>query len=120
MRAIAIVPADPAAPDSQFVAYSGNLHSAGKTAGAALDSLSAQLSESDRGTLVVVQHYRPDEFFNANQCRRLQELMQRRRSALDAKLDLPAPERQELVALVDAELEAATARAAAMVREKKL
>jgi DNA-binding transcriptional regulator YbjK len=114
MNAIAIVPENPGAAASRFVAFSNGLHSAGDTAGAALDALTSQLSESERGTLVVVQHYGGDKFFDANQCRRLQELMARWREARDTNVALSSGEQQELEALVEAELKAAASRATAL------
>ena len=60
----------------------------------------------------------PAEFFNAEQCERLQHLMSRRRAAHEAGTVLPEPEQRELELLVHAELEASAARTAAMVAKQ--
>src|SRR5947207_8998126 len=96
-----------------YRAVAGKFQSVGKTAGEALDALTAQLSEGEAGTLLVVQHMRPDPFFTAQQKQRLEELMGRWRAARDNRTALPPEEQAELDALVDAELQAATERAAA-------
>ena len=67
----------------------------------------------DTGTLVIVQSHRPDQFFTAQQQRRLSELMARWRAARDAGDSLPPAEQAELDALVDAEVRASGQRAAA-------
>ncbi len=64
-----------------------------------------------------MQHLRPDRFFTAEQQERLKELMARWRAARDAGMSLPSDEQAELDALVDAELHAATERAAALLKE---
>ena len=60
---------------------------------------------------------RPDRFFTAEQQRHLEELMANWHSARDAGLSLSGEEQAELDALVEAELQAATDRAAAMESE---
>jgi hypothetical protein len=57
---------------------------------------------------------RPDPFFTEEQRRRLEELMTRWRAARDAGLRLAPEDQAELESLVDAELRAATERAAAI------
>jgi hypothetical protein len=116
MTTIAIVPDNPGTQPTNYRAIAGDRQSVGRTAGEALDALTAQLDESEKGTLVVVQHLRPDQFFTAEQQDRLRELMARWRAARDAQTSLPADEQAELDALVEAELRAATARAAALAR----
>jgi len=59
----------------------------------------------------------PDEFFTALQQQRLAELLAQRRTALDEGRPLAPAEAAELEALVDAELDGATRRAAAMIGE---
>jgi hypothetical protein len=88
--------------------------SSGATAGAALDALTAQLSPDETSTLVIVQSLRPDQFFTAAQQQRLEQLMARWRTARDQNTHLPVPEQAELEALIEAELHAATQRAAAL------
>lgn len=60
---------------------------------------------------------RPDHFFTTEQQQRLQQLMARWRAARDAGSALPPEEQAELQALVEAEVRAATERAAALLRE---
>jgi FAD synthase len=94
----------------------GGAHQAlAKTAGAALDALTAQLPAEETGTLVVIQNHRPDQFFSAEQQRRLSQLMQRWQSARDMGTSLLAAEQVELSELVDAEVEASGKRAAAVL-----
>jgi hypothetical protein len=116
MTTITIVPELPGSPTTQYRAVAGQLQSVGKTAGQALDALARQLGEAENGTLVVVQHSRPDQFFSAEQRRRLEDLMARWRAARDAQTSLPAEERAELETLVEAEVRAAGHRAAALVQ----
>ena len=93
-----------------FRAMAGGKQSLGKTAGEAWDALSAQLSEDEAETLIVVQKFRPDRFFGASQQQRLAELMTQWRSARDRGDDLTDEEQAELQTLVDSELSAAAAR----------
>ncbi|MEL6775655.1 MAG: hypothetical protein AAFO06_00240 [Cyanobacteria bacterium J06597_16] len=46
---------------------SGNKQSAGKTAGQALDTLVAELGETNFSALLVIQDFQPDPFFNQQQ-----------------------------------------------------
>jgi len=92
----------------------GGAHQAiAKTVGAALDALTAQLPAEETGTIVIVQNHRPDQFFTAQQQRRLGQLMERWRGARDAGTSLSAAEQAELDELVEAEVEASGKRAAA-------
>src|SRR5437867_9502572 len=116
MITIAIISEDGAATGTAYRAISGKKHSVGKTAGEALDALTSQLGQEEKGTLIVVQHMMPDEWFNAEQRRRLEELMVRWRSARDQGRCVPPEEQKELDSLVAAELQAASNRAAAVVR----
>jgi hypothetical protein len=117
MTTIAIIPENHAAPDTSYRAISGRRHSVGKTAGEALDALTSQLGQEEKGTLIVVQHMNPDTWFNAEQRRRLEELMTQWRSARERQESLPPEEQEELDALVAAELQAASNRAAKLVRD---
>ncbi len=114
MTTIAIVPDSPAGPQPAFRAVAGGRQSVGRTPGEALDALAAQLGADEAGTLVVVQHLRPDAFFTADQRQRLDELMTRWRAARDAGAALAPADQAELDALVAAELDAAARRAAAL------
>jgi hypothetical protein len=117
MTTIAILPEPQSANGMTYRAVAGLRQSVGRTPGEALDGLTAALGDEASGTLIVVQHMRPDAFFTAEQRQRLVELMDRWRTARDQQQPLPPHEQAELEALVAAELEAATRRAAAMKRE---
>jgi hypothetical protein len=115
MTKVAILP-EPSIQDGvMYRAVAGARQSVAKTAGAALDALSAQLPADETGTLVIVQNHGPDRFFTAQQQRRLGELMDRWRAARDAGLSLCPAEEQELTSLVEAETQAAGERAAAIL-----
>ena len=117
MKAVAILPERPGSDETTYRAVAGNIQSVGKTAGEALDALNAQLGEEEAGTLIIVQNLRPDRFFSAQQQHRLEELMTRWRSARDSQSALSPHEQDELQALVDAELTAATQRAKMLIDE---
>ena len=89
----------------------GEQRAHGKTAGEALDALTAQLSADEASTLIIVQNLRPDRFFTATQQQRLDALMARWRSARDQGATLPVDEQTELEALIEAELQASADRA---------
>src|SRR5262249_21169581 len=97
-----------------YHAIAGAKHAEGKTAGEALDALTAQLSVDEASTLVIVQSLRPDDFFTASQQERLTVLMAHWRTARDQGQTLPVEEQAELEALIEAELRASAARAAAL------
>jgi len=100
-----------------YHAVAGNKRSQGKTAGEALDALTLQLPEDKRNTLVIVQNRHPDRFFSAGQQQQLAALMHQWRVARNNHTTLPKAKQAELEALVEAELEASTARAAALLEE---
>jgi gas vesicle protein len=103
------------ASETRYLAVGANRHSVGPTPGQALDALTAQLSEAEKRTLVVIRDRSPDEFFTSAQCQRLQELMRCCRAARDGQASCPSVDEQaELDALVQAEVQAAGARAAAL------
>ncbi|HEY7153713.1 MAG TPA: hypothetical protein VH575_07120 [Gemmataceae bacterium] len=116
MTTITIVPEPHAMRETTWRAVAGPRQSVGKTAGEALDALTAQLNPDETGTLLVVQAMRPDPFFTAEQQQRLGELMERWRTARDTGMLLPSKEQAELDALIAAELAAATQRAASLLR----
>src|SRR3712207_5541114 len=103
MTRVAILPIPTDKDSISFRAVAGDKQSQGKTAGEALDALTAQLSEDETSTLIIVQSLRPDRFFDAAQQQRLAELMERWRVARDKGEALPAKEQIELEALVEAE-----------------
>jgi hypothetical protein len=117
MTNVAIFPVGTEGGDIFYHAIAGGKQSGGKTAGEALDALTAQLPEDEAGTLVVIQNLRPDRFFNAAQQRRLAELMEHWRRARDAGTTLSAEEQTELQSLVEAETRAAADRIAALADE---
>lgn len=115
MTTIAIIPETPGAADTRYLAIAGTQQSVGQTAGQALDALTAQLSEVAQRTLLVVRHMGADEFFGEEQCRRLEQLMARWRAARAGQgAALSIEEQAELDSLVQAEVRAAGARAAAL------
>jgi hypothetical protein len=114
MTTIAILPENPGSASTTYLAIAGKLHSVGKTPGEALDAVTEQLDEAQRGTLVVVQKLCPDAFFSAEQRKRLEELMGRWRAARDAGEELAPLDQAELEALINAELQASAKRAAAL------
>jgi hypothetical protein len=115
MTTIAILSEGVGTPRS-YRAVAGGKQSVGRTAGEALDSLTAQLDETEGGTLVVVQQFRPDRFFTAEQQRRLGELLERWRAARDAGTKLAAEEQAELDNLIEAEVQASAERARALLQ----
>ena len=112
MTTVAILPICDPSGEKSYRAIAGDKHSVGKTAGQALDALTAQLGETEYRALLVIQSFRPDSFFNAKQQERLSELMSLWRLARDQGQPLPPEQQAELDALVEAELRAATARTA--------
>lgn len=98
-----------------YRAVAGDKQSVGGSAGEALDALTAQLPADEAGTLIVVQSRRPDEFFTADEQRRLSELMAEWRDARDRGKPFPAGLQTELKQLVDAELQASANRARAIL-----
>jgi len=112
MTTVAILPIPTAQGALSHRAIAGEKHAQGKTAGEALDALTAQLSADEASTLIIVQSLRPDRFFTAAQQQRLDALMVRWRTTRDQGLTLPADEQAELEALIAAELQASAARAA--------
>ena len=114
MTKVAILPVTTNHGSRSYHAIAGTKQSSGATAGAALDALTAQLSAEETGTLVIVQSFRPDQFFTAAQQQRLEQLMARWRTARDRGLLLSAEEQAELEALIETELQAATQRAATL------
>lgn len=109
---------EPVAPENMaYRAVARGNSATGRTAGEALDALASQLTQEEVETLVIVRSMSPDRFFSADQRRRLEELMTLRREALAQNSSLGADEQAELEQLVDAEVKATTARAAALLHE---
>lgn len=110
MTTITIVPEK---ADS-YRARTGDKESVGRTAGEALDALTAQLTDAESGTLVIVQNHKADRFFDATQQARLLELTARRRTQ-----GLSATEARELETLIELELDGARRRAETMLNALK-
>ena len=108
MSAITILPTHQ--PEGSFRAAQGTLSADGRTAGEALDALTALLKEPATH-IVIVQSQRPDRFFGAAECARLKALMSRFKDAQTGETSLSEDERTELETLIDAELEASAERA---------
>ena len=117
MTKVAILPETTDGGGISYRAIAGDRQSCGKTAGQALDALTAQLLEDEAGTLIIVQSRQPDRFFTAEQQQRLSELMVRWRDNRDCGETLPTKEQTELDALVEAELQASADRAASLLQE---
>lgn len=117
MTKVVISPVSTATGGLAYHAIAGDKQSHGKTAGEALDALAAQLPTEEAGTLVIVQSFRPDRFFDADQQQRLGELMARWRAARDAGTVLPTTEQEELDALIEVEVRASAKRTAALLHE---
>jgi hypothetical protein len=117
MTKVAILPERTDKGNITYRAIAGERQTVGRTAGEALDALTSLLPENETGTMVVVQHLHPDRFFTAEQQERLKELMERWRAARDSGASLSPDEQAELDALVDAEVRAATQRAAALLKD---
>lgn len=117
ITAIEIVREQTEAQQPAYRAIRGNRQAVGSTPGQALDTLERMLvtpGAEEESTLVIVQRFRPDEFFTAEQQARLQELMDRLHEAQAAGQDLPPDEKEELERLVDAEWQAAIERGTAI------
>lgn len=117
MAKVAILPIQTEKGAVSYRAVAGNKQSQGKTAGEALDALTAQLPEDETGSLIVVQSRRPDRFFGAEQQKRLAELMEDWRTARDRDEIMPDDARAELEVLVEMELRASADRAAKLAGE---
>jgi hypothetical protein len=77
--------------------------------GEALDALTADWGDEFQEMTVLIQRFRPDPYFTQAQYDRMQALLARRPT-------LTAAEREELEALIDAELEATIARTERLVQ----
>ena len=99
MTKVAILPEVSEQGERVYRAIARGHQSLAKTAGAALDALTAQLPAEEAGILVVVQSQQPDELFTARQQERLRELMARWRAARDAGASFAPAEQAELEAL---------------------
>lgn len=117
MTTVMIVPVSNANGEKTYRAVAGNKQSIGSTMGQALDALTAQLDETELSPLLLIQSFRPDQFFTAEQQQRLAELMNLWRSARDQGQDFPFAQQAELDSLVEAELKAAAFRTASIAQQ---
>ncbi|MBW4621301.1 MAG: hypothetical protein KME17_18320 [Cyanosarcina radialis HA8281-LM2] len=117
MTTVAILPISDVNGEKSYRAIAGDKHCIGKTAGQALDALTAQLDEIEFSALLIVQSFYPDPFFNAQQQEELSELMSLWRLARDEGRELSPEQQTKLNTLVDMELWAATARTAASIQQ---
>jgi hypothetical protein len=109
---------EPADPESmRYRAVAGRNQAQGRTAGEALDALASQLTQDETDTFVIVRSMSADRFFSAEQRRRLEQLIDQKRQALARSSSLSDEEQEELQQLVDAEIQATTARAASLIHE---
>ncbi len=112
MSAITILPTHQ--PEGSYEAARGPLRAKGRTAGEALDALTALLEPETATHVVIVQSQRPDPFFGAAEQARLKALMQHFHDAQASQTSLSETDQTELTKLVDAELEASGERARAL------
>jgi glucuronate isomerase len=112
MTTVAILPVSDANGQKIYRAITGEKQSVSKTVDQALDALNIQLEdEESSSTMLVIQSFRPDPFFSAQQQKKLAESMSLWRTAQSQGQELPQSQQAELDSLVEAELEAATAQA---------
>lgn len=119
MTTVAILPISDDSGDRAYRAISGDKQSIGKTAGEALDALTAELAD-DFLAMLLVQSVGPDRFFGVAQQQRLADLMMLWHNANNQGLTLPHSLQNELDTLVSAELKAAIARSAAILAQINL
>ena len=110
MATVSILPISSPNGETLYQAVAGKLTSLGKTAGQALDALTAQLDNTESPTLLVLQSFQPDQFFNETQQAQLTELMLQWRNARDQGQPLAIAQQQQLEDLVEAKLQATIAR----------
>ena len=116
MTTVAILPVETTQGARSYQACSGQRCAEGTTAGAALDALSLRFPELADEPMIVVQRFRPDQFFSAAPQQKLQELMHLWREARDTGHPLSPALQEELDALIDAELVASGQRAEYVAR----
>lgn len=117
MNTIAILPEGGDAHPATFRAITTDRKATGRTPGEALDALTSQLGAESAGAAVILQLFRPDTHFSAEQRDRLSTLMERWRAARETGSTLPLAEQIGLERLIDEELQGSAERAAQMSRE---
>lgn len=118
MTTVEISPVSNANGEKAYQAVSGDNHAEGKTAGQALDALLVALGEPEFSRLVVSHSADPDLLFTDEQQERLAGLMGLWQEAKEKGQELPAEQRTELEALVEAELQAEKTRTAALMKQE--
>ena len=113
MTTVAILPVSDANGEKLYRAVAGDKQSTGE----ALDALTAQLEGDEFSTLLIIQSFRPDWFFSAEQQQRLSDLMNLWRTVRERGQTLPPEQQAELDLLVETELKAAAARTSALVQQ---
>lgn len=93
-----------------FRAVSGEKESFGETVGEALDAMTLELELKNKNAVILIQDFRPDEFFTEAQQKRLSELMEKWRNARDKGETISFEEQAELEKLIAAELEGSARR----------
>jgi hypothetical protein len=117
MNTVLILPISNINGEQSYRAIAGDKQWIGKTAGQALDGLTSQLGATEFNALIVIQSFDPDQFFSANQQKRLSELMNLWKIARDQGQVLRSEQQTELDILAESELRAATARTAALITQ---
>jgi hypothetical protein len=102
------------ADELPFRAIAAHGQAMGRTAGGAIDALTAQLPTEAADTLIIVRGLHPDRYFTESQRQRLSQLVASWRAARDLGGSLTAAEQSELENLIDAEIRAAGERAKAL------
>jgi hypothetical protein len=117
MTRIAIFKEQAVPGDITYRAITSGQQAAGRTAEEALDALTSQLP-GDRGeTLVIVRDLASVRFVGEVERRRLEDLMDRWRTAGDSGSSLSNDEQSELERLIGTEVRAAADRASALAQE---
>jgi hypothetical protein len=120
MTTIAILPVEGEDNQTTFSAVTTKHKATGRTVGEALDALTAQLSAEEAAAPVIIQQFRPDQFFSVEQRDRLSTLMSHWRAAREMGDALPPEEQAELEKLVDEEAQGSAERATHILRDLKL
>jgi hypothetical protein len=95
----------------------GTQSSTGRTAGEALDALTAQLGNKEINGFLLLQNHQTDPFFTAQQQKKLTELMSIWRTARDQGDTLSSEQQTELDALIEAELIATADRSKSILNQ---
>ena len=96
MTMVSVLPITKDGDGASFRVVSGEKQSTGRTMGEALDALTAQLTDEEVGTLVIVRGSQADPLFNGERQDRLADLMVRWRAARDRGGELAVDEQGEL------------------------